>query len=332
MDKEYKFGSNEIESQIPHLVEKQITEFTISDPVIAGDKKRIIKIMNLIAMHAPDVFISIYVKASVIDREVLMAAGEIFCSLEIPLECSSKGGKLLFDKKFYSNKAKLLNDFGLTFGFELFYAQEEGDNLKSFTDRLDFAIQQYPNHIDFPQTQNEVEKEELYAPKVTGIFSAQDIRYARDIAFACRVFYSAGRAVPWFLSVLKPLKIYPSKFLSDFAEWQRVNNCDYKSGFVPESEKHISLEKMQLLFTNQKYEEKGKHDLFMAVTDLIKLNGAISRLCAEDEESVVNSFYNPDDIFSPESMDLTSFVENVCMENCKVKICFVQNEPNYIVL
>ena len=218
------------------------------------------RLINLIDKHAQDVFVSFLVDASVIDREVAAAASRIFCSLEIPFECTEKGGKILFDRKFYANKSKILNDAGIVFGFNITYAVSVGDTLKSFMERLDFAVQQYPNHIDFPQTEvsySDIKDKyiELIEPKVTGLFSANDIRYCRDVSFACRTFYSNGRAVPWFLSVLKPLRIHPSSFFADFAEWQRCNNCDYKSGFVPENENHKSIERMQLLFLDEKYEE-----------------------------------------------------------------------------
>ena len=119
---EYKFTSSELEAQIQTLTQKGITEFSIHDEAVAKDKRRVLKLINLIAQKAPDVFVSILVDASIIDREIAAAATQIFCSFDIPLEVQSKGGKLLFDKKFYSNKARLLNDFGLVFGFLLTYS------------------------------------------------------------------------------------------------------------------------------------------------------------------------------------------------------------------
>ena len=329
MNKEYKFTSSELESQIATLEEKGITEFSIHDASLAKDKRRVLKIINLIAQYAPDLFVSILADASVIDREVAAAATQIFCSFDIPLEVQSKGGKILFDKKFYSAKARLLNDFGLVFGFQLTYAQVAGDSLKLFLDRLDFAVQQYPNHIDFAQTMN---SEEEKSAKVTGFFSAQDIRYARDLAFSCRTFYTSGRAVPWFLSVLKPLRIYASRFFADFAEWQRCNNCDYRSGFVPEAVPHKEIEKMQMLFLEQKYEEKGQHSLIMLVKDIVAVNGAMSRVAGEGEESTIVTSYNPDDLLSEEAFDLAAFCENVCMEECKVRIFADEEGPSYEVV
>ena len=329
MQTEYKFTSSELEAQIQTLTQKGITEFSIHDSDVAKDKRRVLKLINLIAQHAPDVFVSILVDAAVIDREVAAAATQIFCSFDIPLEVQSKGGKLLFDKKFYSAKARLLNDFGLVFGFLLTYAQEPGDSIKLYLDRLDFAVQQYPNHVDFAQTMN---AEEEKTARVTGFFSAQDIRYARDVSFACRTFYTSGRAVPWFLSVLKPLRIYPSRFFADFAEWQRCNNCDYKSGFVPEAVNHKEIEKMQILFLEQKYEEKGQHALIPLIRDIVALNGAMSRVAGEGEECTLVTSYNPDDLFSEETMNLTAFCENVCMEESHIRVFAGEEGPVYEVI
>lgn len=325
MNKEYKFSASELESQISTFAQKGITELSVNDESVAKDKRKLLRLINKIAAEAPDLFVSILVDASIIDREVVSAASQLFCSFDIPLECTEKGGKLLFDKKYYANKARLLNDYGLVFGFHMTYGLLPGDTQKAFFDRLDFAVQQYPNHIDFPQLEKNTDME----TKVTGILSAKDIRYIRDVAFACKTFYTSGRAVPWFLSVLKPLKIYPSRFFADFAEWQRCNNCDYKSGFIPEAEEHKSIEKMQKLFITMKYEEKNCRELEVVVKDIITINGAMARLAGENEESVVETSYHPEDLLSPEAYDIAAFAENVCMEPCKVKIFTDEDGPNF---
>ena len=129
MNKEYKFTSAEFESQIPTFKQKGITEFAIHDSALANDKQKILKIIKLIEKNVPDVFVSILINASILDREIISAAQNIFCSFDIPLECNEKGGKLLFDKKIYANKALLLNEAGLVFGFHLTYAAAAGDSL-----------------------------------------------------------------------------------------------------------------------------------------------------------------------------------------------------------
>ena len=71
---EYKFTSSELESQIASFAQKGITEFSIHDPSLAKDKKRLLKIINLIAGQAPDLYVSILADASVLDRELASAA------------------------------------------------------------------------------------------------------------------------------------------------------------------------------------------------------------------------------------------------------------------
>lgn len=316
-EKEYKFTTGEIEAQIPHLAEKEITEFSIHDEALSRDKKALLKLIRLAGQKAPDVYFSFLIDASCVDSELVGALQNLFCSIDIPLKPLQKGGKLLFDKKFYAGKANLLNEAGLVFGFQLSYADCLGDTLKLFFDRLDFAVNQYPNHIDFPQTEN---ADVAQTAQVTGIFSAKDIRYARDLSFACRTFYSAGRAVPWFLNVLRPLKIYPSRFFADFSEWQRCNNCDFKSGFIPESRPHEEIEKMQLLFIGEKYEEKARHELLEVADNIVRINGAVSRLEKEGDSCELELSYSPDDLLGPEAFDLKAFSESVCMEPAKIKL------------
>lgn len=328
MDKEYTFSVSQIETQLASLKEKGVTELSLHDQALSMDKKRLVNLLKKITSEYPELFCSILIQPAILDRELVSLLAETFSSLELPLNYTEKGGKLLFDKKMYASKARLLNEAEIVFGFQLDYASSPSDTIKLFMERLDFAVQQYPNHIDFPQTEQTGEA----SASVSGNFSAKDIRYARDLAFAARTFYSAGRAVPWFLSILHPLRIYPSRFFADFAEWQRCNNCDFRSGFSPEAEKHKAIEKMQLLFLEQKYEEKNCLQLFPAVQDIVQLNGALSRLVGEGEESIIDTSYHPDDVLSPESMDLHSFADNVCMENCRVKVFYNGENPDYKIL
>ena len=89
---------------------------------------------------------------------------------------------------------------------------------------------------------------------------------------------------------------------------------------------------MQMLFLEQKYEEKGQHSLILLVKDIVAINGAMSRVAGEGEESTIVTSYNPDDLLSEEAVDLTAFCENVCMEECKVRIFADEEGPDYEVL
>ena len=312
-DKVFEFKISEIENSLEQCLSKGITELSVHDNSLAGDKERVLRFFSKVQSVAPDLFVSVKINPKIIDNQLCQAAQNINCSLELDFKASEKG----FDKKLLSKKCALLNNAGLVFGVQLYYADTQKDTLKLFKDRIDFAVAQYPNHIDFPQTEN---SDESALAKVTGIFSGQDIRYARNLAFACRTFYSAGRAVPWFVSVLAALKITASSFFADFSEWQKVNNCDYKSGFAPENVKHEEIEKMQLIFLTMKLEEKHTPNLLPLVTDIVQLNGAFSRLVSDGTQSTVMTQYDPEDLLGPESMNLVAFEKDVCMEKCAVNV------------
>lgn len=289
-------------------------------------KDELLRFIENTQKKSPDSFVQAEVSASAIDAKNVSLLQELWCSLDIPLEAVQKDKALLFDKKLYSSKAKILNDAGLVFGFIINYGLSSSDTFKAFRDRLDFALSLYPNHIIFPQLESSA------LPKSTAFFSSKDMDFARGIAFACRTFYTAGRAVSWFNTILQALKINASSFFSDFDEWQQCNNCSYITDFIPEEVSHKEIEKMQLNFLKEKFSEKHKMHLYPAAEDMVKLNGAFSRLTCESEESVIETSYSPEDIFSPYATNLLSFAENVTMENCSVKIFFNKDEPDFKIL
>ncbi len=313
--------------QLPEIAASGVTEFFVHDTKIAGDKKFLLSLIECVGKNCPDMFISFPVDINIIDVNFVRKLSEIYCSIDIALEGTEKNGTLLFDKKLYKNKTDILNREGIVFGFTMSWGLLKGDTFKLFRDRLDFALSLYPNHIDFPQF-----GKNLCVPKPTAVYSSKDIDFSCGMAFACRTFYTAGRAVPWFNSVIRPLKITPSSFFADFDEWQQCNNCSFITEFVPEDANHADLEKMQLAFLKEKFEEKHKSAFFDAVSDIVRLNGAFSRVVEEDEETIIDTFYNPDDLLSPFGSDLAKFCEEACLENCRVKIFAGEDAPDYRIL
>ena len=323
-NKRFAFSTEQLENHLDQVVASGVTELSLSDSQITSHKGRLLHFLQKVSSVAPNLFVQISLDASVLDMDIARAASEIYCSLELPLTGTSKGGTFLFDKKFYANRATMLNNLGLVFGFDMDFASLPGDSVRAFRDRLDFALSLYPNHIDFPQLEersSKADKPSLFAdPKPTQTFSTQDIRQAKNCASALEAFYSYGRAVPWFLSVLKPLKMSASRFFQDFSEWQHLNNCGRESQWKAEAASHAEIEKMQLTFLRFKYEEKKVLSLFDAVSDIVRINGAFARCAGEGEESVLELNYNPEDLLSPFSQNIVSFSDNVCMEKCRVKV------------
>lgn len=326
MEKTFSFKSSEIESSIEDFKNKGITEFTLQDEEILSHKGKLLKFLNLVEKKYPELFLTLPVIADVLDLDVCRAVSNLYCTLEIPLCGTSKGGTYLFDKKFYSRRAQTFNNLGLVFGFDMDFAAEDGDSVKLFRDRVDFALSLYPNHIDFPQLEKDSAAK---MPKPTATFSTQDIQKMREVAYAIETFYSYGRAVTWFLSILKPLKMNASKFFQDFSEWQTLNNCGLESSWNVALASHSEIEKMQLEFLKFKYEEKNKVDLFTVVSNIVRLNGALSRCYGENLEGEVELNYNPDELLGGGAFDIQSFFDNSIIENSRVKVFMGGEGPEY---
>ncbi|MBQ0040031.1 MAG: hypothetical protein KBS64_06360 [Treponema sp.] len=324
----YSFTIESIFKDLPTFHEKGITELTVNDLGFSMDKAGILRLVDEIKKHCPDLFLSLLIDPKIIDKNVVSSLSEIYCSLEIPLAGTEKNGALLFDKKFYSGKAALLNDAGLVFGFNMQWGMQEGDTFKLFRDRLDFAATLYPNHIDFEQ----LEKVPYEDPKPTGIYSSKDMDFSRGMAFACKIFYSSGRAVPWFNSVLQALKINASSFFLDFEEFQQCNNCSFEVEFDGEEAGHKAVEKLQLMFLSQKFEEKNKSHLFAAAQDVVRINGAFSRCSSDGAEEEIDLAYHPEDLLSPYSLNIADFVENVAMESTTIRIFDTDEGPDFSLL
>lgn len=324
---EQNFTIDQIFSSLPEFKSRGITELTIADRIFSSDKNGILRLAAGIKKHCPDLFFSLLVDPQVIDPKFISVMQELFVSLEMNLEGSVKNGKLLFDKKLFSRKCAMLNDAGMIFGFNMNWGEQEGDTFKAFRDRIDFAVSLYPNHIDFGRLENDPYSD----PSSTGIYSSKDLDFSRGMAFACNTFYSEGRAVPWFNSVMKALKINPSAFFSDFEEFQLCNNCSFEVGFNPKEAGHKAIEKLQLMFLGQKFAEKQKSHYMPAVRDMVQLNGAFSRVMESRSEETIETFYHPDDLLSPYAFSIQDFVENVTMESCQVTVFDTPEGPDYRV-
>ena len=324
----YSFTIESIFRDLPTFHQKGITELNVNDLKFSSDKEGILRLVKEIKKHCPDLFLSLLIDPKIIDRALVDSLSEIYCSLEIPVCGTEKNGNLLFDKKFYSGKASLLNEAGLVFGFNMAWGMQKGDTFKMFRDRLDFAASLYPNHIDFEQ----LERTPYEDPKPTGVYSSKDMDFSRGMAFACKIFYSQGRAVPWFNSVLQALKINASSFFADFEEFQQCNNCSFEVEFDGDEAGHKAVEKLQLMFLSQKFEEKSKIHLFAAVNDIVKINGAFSRCSSDGTEEDVELSYNPEDLLSPYSLNIADFVENVAMESTEIKIFETDEGPDFKII
>lgn len=315
------YKTSDLKSLFSQLKKDGVLEFSLHDEKILSDKSSFSSFLKTAISCAPQIFYHFSIKAELLDNEIVKLLSSLDCSIDIPLRGISRNSTYLFDKKLFSKKAALLNQGELTFGFDMDFAGEDSacDSVKNFRDRLDFALSLYPNHINFCQILKDCPEKAL--PKPTATFSTQDIKNCKNIAFAVEIFYTKGRSVSWFNSVLQALKMNSLAFFQDFSEWQKINNCSLENPkFDSENLSHKDIEKMQLNFLELKFEEKNKSHYFKAVSDIVRLNGACSRYFGEGETSVLELSYSPEDIFSPVALNLQKFLENVCESPEKVFI------------
>ncbi len=311
---EYHFSPEELENGLGTFAEKGITSISVRDPGITADKDRFLRFIKSVQKKDSTVLFTFYLEYTFLDRDIVDALGSIYSSIFVTPSVS--------DKKAFSKKIMLLNDAGLVFGFDIqLDSRTNCTSLKNFREFIDFCISLYPNHMYFDDV----------LPEVAPTLSKADITLIKQILFACDTFYSAGRAVPWFQAVLFPLRIKPSFFFLDFAEWQACNNCSLSSGFHPDTADHKEIETMQKVFLNLKYEEKKLHHVFTAASDLISIHGAFSRSVSSGETSKFDMSYHPDDILSPFVFDLPRFCEEVVMEPCTVCVFITDEGPDYTV-
>ena len=178
-------------------------------------------------------------------------------------------------------------------------------------------------------------------------FSKADMGSASKIAAACNVFYNQGRAVPWFASLMKALQVKPSKFFKDFIAWYESKKCN----FAPKNRNKLSIEELSLACVSHKEVEKlqldflrdfldggsssgktGKNSvkssgktgkkqyLLPTVENLIRFNGAISRVTADGTKEKLSLAFHPDDLASPYAADMVFFAKNCGRFSCEVAI------------
>ncbi|MBQ4554553.1 MAG: DUF4080 domain-containing protein [Spirochaetaceae bacterium] len=263
-----------------------------------------------------------------------------------------------FNKAQFVKNINILNQEGVIFGFDLIYGLP-GDNLSGFCNSIDFALNLMPNNLElfclsvlrgtdlFDDAKGYglvFQEEAPYHVIETPGFSKDDMKKAAKVSAACNVFYNKGRAVPWFASLMKALQIKPSKFFKDFIAWYESKKCN----FAPKNEKKLSIEELSLACVSHKEVEKLQLDflrdyldggfssgnssvkssgktgkkqyLLPTVENLIRFNGAISRVTADGTKEKLSLAFHPDDLASPYAADMVFFAKNCSRFGCEVAI------------
>jgi len=320
------FPKDRIEAELELLARGGTERIFVLDPTFNWKRERALDLLALFAARGKGMAWKFEVRAELLDRALAQAFARLDVSIQIGLQSSdpqvlAKVGRPGFDAERFAAKVALLDAEGLTWGLDLIYGLP-GDTLRGFAKSVDYALGLAPNHLDiFPLTVlpgTELAEEaagfglgvDREAPHLllgAPGFPAEAMARARDIAIACDLFYSKGRAVAWFLRALAPLKARPSTFLARFGDW--LGRQGPKAGALGVAEEsnrsdHRSIESLQLAFLEAEYRERNLEPLWPLLRDSVRFEGAWTRAVAEGESSVLELAYGPDTFADPPCAEL----------------------------
>lgn len=327
------FPMEKIKAELDFFAKKKMPQVFVLDPTYNVNKKRAIELLRLIASKTPDTFYYFEARAEFIDRELAREFTRIPCALQIGLQSANEETLKLvnrpFDKKKFIRGLTVLNEEGVTFGLDLIYGLP-GESFGSFREGIDFAVSMLPNNLEIfclsvlPGTELadiadslglDYEKEPPYHVIKTNLFSMDDMERARRLAGSCSYFYNAGRAVSWFNAVCRVLKMKASKIFEIFYQkntmlCENVCNCECK---------HADIEKVQLHFLKEIFNERGMMKYIHVVEDIVKFYGSISRTTDTGKGEVVVLNYNAEYVASDYASDIRWFYENIKPQKCKIQ-------------
>jgi radical SAM superfamily enzyme YgiQ (UPF0313 family) len=260
-------------------------------------------------------------RAELITEGQAKRLAELDASVQIGLQTSNPQAAALldrgWDRKKFLQGVNLLNRYGVSFGLDLIYGLP-GDTLSGFKKSLDFALSLYPTNLDIfrlsllPGTTLYERRKELglkarteapYLVESTPGFTPQAMEEAENLAKYTDLFYNKGRAVAWFIQVLRPLNLMPAHFIIEFSHYIK------KSAKKALDMSNKELESLQLAFLRQCYNRAGKAIVLPAVEDLVHYHSAWGRALAEGESSILHLHYKPAAILSEEALDIETFVK-----------------------
>ncbi len=231
------FSLQRLETELRHFSNSAVSQVFVLDSTFNLDMARAKKILKMIRSTAPDIHFHFEVRSEFIDSDMAALFAQITCSLQIGLQSADREVLKLvgrsFNKADFAAKIGLLNESGAVFGFDLIYGLP-GDTFTGFNHSLDYALSLYPNHLDIfplavlPGTRLATfgaglglrwDSAPPYILDSTDTFSQNDMAAAADLAAACDIFYTRGKAVAWFNAVITALGMKPSEMLNNFSNW-----------------------------------------------------------------------------------------------------------------
>ena len=294
-----RFPIDRIRSELKLFQKAGVKEVFVLDPTFNFNKKTAKEILKLIINEAPEIYFFFEVRAEFVDKEMAILFASINATLQIGIQSASndvlKNINRTINKDSFAYRILTLHKAGAVYGFDLIYGLP-GDTLDGFCKSIDFAMGLVPNHIDiFPLTVLpgtrlhetadglglEHEPDNPYRAICTPEFSKEDMAHAEEIAQACDMFYNQGKAVPWFDIMLNSIKMKPSEFFKQLADWLKT-------------EPKGDIIELQTEFTTGIMHKQNKKKLIPIASDIIAYFGYTESL--DDRETPYSFNYHPDDI------------------------------------
>jgi radical SAM superfamily enzyme YgiQ (UPF0313 family) len=324
-----------LERELALFVERGVSEIFVLDPTFNVQSGRALALLRRFAAKGGGIAWNFEIRAELLDRAQAEAFASMPCSLQIGLQSVRPEALAAInrdmDRKKFAAKVGLLNAAGAVFGLDLIYGLP-GDTLAGFRESLDYALSLTPNHLDIfplavlPGTELAERREALglvadaeppYLLRRHATFAETDMAAAARLARACGLFYTAGRAVPWFLPVLRPLRMAPSAFLAGFGEFAESRAAELGDSGNPD---HASIERLQVEYLSQVYRACGKDRWLAAALDLARFHGAWSRAFAEGERCRIRLSYPLREVESPGFLDIERHCAHAVPKPCEVEI------------
>lgn len=325
------FPMERIRQEINFFAEKKVPQIFVLDPTYNADVSRALEIISLIKEKLRGTFFHFECRAEFITTQLAKAFASLPCSLQIGLQSSSEKVLTLvnrpFNAKEFKRKIALLNENGAVFGFDLIYGLP-GDSLGGFLESINYAVSLYPNHLELfrlsvlPGTDLHDRAQELgliydvkppYLVHSTPSFSEQDLLRAEKIAQACNLFYSQGRAVSWFIAVVKPLKLTYADFFKRFAQYLETKP-------LPSCPSLTDIEKAQKDFVKYLYTEKKLLPLLPWAEDIISLYSAFSRYESDGTDSTLSLRYSAHSLMDVSALDGAEFCRLNRTGRCSITV------------
>lgn len=279
-----RFSMARVAEELDFFVKKRVAQVTVIDSTFNQDIKRAKEILRLIERRAPHIHFHFEVRSEFIDREMARLFARVNCSLQVGLQSAHpqvhKGVRRVFNAEDFPRRIAMLNESGAIFGFDLIYGLP-GDTPEGFRASIDFALALYPNHLDIfplavlPGTELAAGADALklrhlkkppYTLQSSPGFSAAALRKAAGLAGACDIFYSRGKAVAWFNSLLVPLGLTPSAFFEKLQCWlEETRGGPIAETALTDRDIHDS----QVRFVTRLYSGKRLRPLLPAALDII---------------------------------------------------------------